>query len=61
MRKLIKINALGKEPEAFHSLKTFFEVYPQYKKFKENINTYLSRKKTPITIDDFTLYRITIK
>ena len=37
MRKIIKINASGEQPEVFHSLKTFFAKYNEYKKQKENI------------------------
>ena len=61
MRKIIKINASGETPEVFHSLKTFFAKYPQYEKHRDNINSYLSRKKKPITIDNFTLYRIVVE
>jgi hypothetical protein len=61
MRKIIKINASGEKPEVFHSLKTFFAKYPQYEKHKENINSYLSRKKIPFSIDNFTLYRCSVE
>jgi hypothetical protein len=33
--------------EAHGSLPAFFEKYPQYLKYKSNIETYLSRKKEP--------------
>jgi len=61
MRKILKINASGEQPEVFHSLKTFFAKYNEYKKHKENINSYLSSKKTFIIIDNFTLYRIVVE
>ena len=62
MRKIVKINSTGETPvEVFHSLKTFFEKYPQYEKNKDNINSYLSRKKIPFSIDNFTLYRIVVE
>lgn len=61
MRKIVKINTSGISPEVFHSLKTFFAKYPQYKKHKENINSYLSRKKIPFSIENFTLYRIVVE
>lgn len=61
MRKIVKINNLGEAPELFHSLKTFFAKYPQYERHRDNINTYLSRKKQPFTIDGITLYRIAVE
>ena len=61
MRKIVKINTSGEKPEVFHSLKTFFAKYPQYEKHIENINSYLSRKKIPFTIENFTLYRIVVE
>lgn len=60
MRKIIKINTSGETTEVFHSLKTFFAKYPQYEKHKENINSYLSRKKQPFESDNFTLYRLLV-
>ena len=61
MRKIIKINTSGETPEVFHSLKTFYAKYPEYKKHKENINSYLSRKKKPFETAEFTLFRLSVQ
>lgn len=47
--------------EVYGSLKPFFEQYPEYKKFNDNINTYLSRKKEPYKHDEFTLIRLDVR
>ena len=47
--------------EAYTSLKPFFDAYPDYEKYRENINTYLSRKKQPCINENFKLIRIDIK
>ena len=47
--------------EAYTSLRPFFEGYPDYEKYRENINTYLSRKKQPYEHDEFKLIRIDVR
>lgn len=47
--------------EAYTSLKPFFDAYPDYERYRENINTYLSRKKQPYENDDFKLIRIEVR
>ena len=59
MRIILKINKTG-EPEAFTSLKGFFLKYPEFLLQKDNINSYLSRKKQPFESDNFTLYRLLV-
>lgn len=60
MRIILKVNKTG-EPEAFTSLKGFFEKYPEFLAQKDNINSYLSRKRKPFQNDEFTLYRLVVK
>lgn len=59
MRIILKINKTG-EPEAFTSLKGFFLKYSEFKPQKDNINSYLSRKKKPFETADFTLFRLSV-
>lgn len=47
--------------EAFSSLKPFYDAYPEYEKFSDNIDTYLSRKKEPYKHQDFTLIRLYVR
>lgn len=58
-RIILKINKTC-EPEAFTSLKGFFLKYPEFKAQKDNINSYLSRKKEPFEAADFTLFRLSV-
>lgn len=60
MRIILKINKTG-EPEAFTSLKGFFAKYPEFEAQKDNINSYLSRKKKPFETAEFTLFRLVVK
>jgi len=46
MRVILFTNKETGEVECFSSLKPFFDKYPQFKENEDNINTYLSRKKT---------------
>lgn len=59
MRIILKINKTG-EPEAFSSLKGFFLKYPEFLAQKDNINSYLSRKKKPFETAEFTLFRLSV-
>jgi len=60
MRIILKINKTG-EPEAFTSLKGFFTKYPEFLAQKDNINSYLSRKKKPFETANFTLFRLSVQ
>lgn len=60
MRIILKINKNG-EPEAFTSLKKFFDKYPELLAQKSNIEAYLSRKKKAFETSDFTLFRFVVK
>ncbi len=55
-RIILKINVNG-SVEPFTSLPKLFEVYPELDKQKENITTYLSRKKEKFDGDGFILTR----
>lgn len=59
MRIVLKLNKVG-EPEAFTSLKKFFDKYPEFLPQKQNINSYLSRKKKPFETADFMLSRLIV-
>jgi hypothetical protein len=47
--------------EAFSSLRPFYNTYPEYEQFSDNIDTYLSRKKEPYKHKDFTLIRLDVR
>ncbi len=56
-RAILKINTSGKI-EVFTSLKKLYDKYPEIKKFTENIDTYLTRKKTDYVTDTFIIRRV---
>ena len=47
--------------EIFGSLKPFYEKYPNYKQWKEQINYALSRKKQPFDHYDFIISRMIVQ
>ena len=55
-RIILKINVNG-SIEPFTNLAEFFKVYPELEKYKENITSYLSRKKEKFEGGGFTLTR----
>lgn len=55
-RIILKKNVNG-TTEPFTTLPELFKVYPELEKQKENITTYLSRKKERFEGDGFTLTR----
>ena len=60
MRIILKQNKSG-APEPFTSLKKLYAEYPDFKKYKENINKHLTRLKIPFVTAEFTLYRLNVK
>jgi hypothetical protein len=47
--------------EAYSSLKSFFEQYPQYLEIKDKIDYQMSRKKLPFEHSDFKLHRLNVR
>lgn len=47
--------------ELFSSLAPFFKKYPDYKKHKANIETYLSRKNQPFENEEIRLQRVDVQ
>ena len=56
-RAILKINTSGKI-EVFTSLRKLYNKYPEIEKFSENIDTYLTRKKTDYVSDTYILRRV---
>lgn len=61
MRVILLTNKQTGEIECFSSLKPFFDKYPQFEVHAENINTYLSRKKTAFETDEIKVQRLEVQ
>ena len=61
MRIILYTNKQTSEVECFTSLKPFFDKYPQFEVHTENINTYLSRKKTAFETDEIKVQRLEVQ
>lgn len=61
MRVILFTNKQTGEVECFSSLKPFFDKYPQFKENEDNINTYLSRKKTAFETDEIKVQRLDVQ
>ena len=61
MRIILIIDKLTGEVECFTSLMPFFEKYPKYEIYKDNINTYLSRKKQSFENDEIKVQRLDVQ
>jgi len=57
MRIILLTKKQNGETECFSTLKPFFEKYPEYEKNRDNINTYLSRKKIYFETDEIKIER----
>lgn len=61
MRVILFTNKKTGEVECFSSLKPFFDKYTAYKENEDNINTYLSRKKTAFETDEIKVQRLDVQ
>ena len=61
MRVILFTNKKTGEVECFSSLKPFFDKYPACKENEDNINTYLSRKKTAFETDEIKVQRLDVQ
>ena len=61
MRVILFTDKQTGEVECFTSLKPFFDNYPQFEVHTENINTYLSRKKTAFETDEIKVQRLDVQ
>jgi hypothetical protein len=61
MRIILFTNKKTGEVECFSSLKPFYEKYPQFEAYSDNIDTYLSRKKTAFETDEIKVQRLDVK
>lgn len=61
MRVILVIFVKDNKKEIFGSLKHFYDKYPNYKQWKDQINYALSRKKQPFDHYDFTIYRMVVQ
>lgn len=60
MRIILFTNKQTRVSTPYSSLKPFFRDNPKFKKYKENITTYLSRKKHPFENEFIKIERIKI-
>ena len=58
-RAILRINTLSKI-EVFTSLRKLDDKYSEIERFSENIDTYLTRKKTDYVSADYTIRRVFI-
>ena len=61
MRVILFTNKKTGEVECFSSLKPFYDKYPYFEAFSDNIDTYLSRKKTAFENDEIKVQRLEVK
>jgi hypothetical protein len=61
MRVILFTNKQTGEVECFSSLKPFYGKYPVYKENEDNINTYLSRKKTAFETVEIKVERLDVQ
>ena len=61
MRVILFTNKQTGEVECFSSLKPFYNKYQQFEAFSDNINTYLSRKKTAFENDSIKVQRLEVQ
>lgn len=61
MRVILFTNKQTGEVECFSSLKPFYDKYPQFEAFSDNINTYLSRKKQAFETDEIKVQRLEVQ
>lgn len=61
MRVILFANKQTGEVECFSSLKPFYGKYPQFEAHSDNIDTYLSRKKTAFETNEIKLQRIEVQ
>jgi hypothetical protein len=61
MRVILFTNKQTGEVECFSSLKPFYDKYPVYKENEDNINTYLSRKKTAFETVEIKVERLDVQ
>jgi len=61
MRVILFTNKKTGEVECFSSLKPFFDKYSQFEVYTENINTYLSRKRTAFENDEIKVQRLEVQ
>jgi hypothetical protein len=61
MRIILLTKKASGEVESFSSLRPFYEKYPQYESISDNIDTYLSRKKTAFENEEIRLQRLDVQ
>ena len=61
MRVILFTNKETGEVECFSSLKPFYDKYPQFEAYSDNIDTYLSRKKTAFENDEIRMQRLEVQ
>lgn len=61
MRIILFTNKKTGEAECFSSLKPFYEKYPQFEAYNDNIDTYLSRKKMAFENDEIKVQRLEVQ
>lgn len=61
MRIILLTKKQSGETECFSTLKPFFEKYSEYEKNRDNINTYLSRKKQAFETDEIKVQRLEVQ
>jgi len=61
MRVILFKNKQTGEVECFSSLKPFFDKYPQFVAHSDNIDNYLSRKKTAFETDKIKVQRLEVQ
>ena len=60
MRVILFTNKKTGEIECFSSLKPFYEKYPHFEAQSDNIENYLSRKKTAFENDEIKVQRLEV-
>ena len=60
MRVILFTNKKTGEAECFSSLKPFYEKYPQFEAFSDNVDNYLSRKKTAFENEEIKVQRLEV-
>jgi hypothetical protein len=61
MRVILYTNKQTGKVECFTSLKPFYEKYPQFEAYSDNIDSYLSRKKTAFETDEIKMQRLDVQ